>query len=516
MPKTPSNKLFRLIKSLSGSEKRYFKIFARNKNDKTNKYIQLFDAIDSQEVFDEEALKQVIYKGEKIQSRKYSELKAYLYDLILKGLQAYDEKNSIDYRLKNMMLGVRALYRRTHFEDCWELLYKAKKLADKYEDFKVLLEILTWEKEVAYAQTNIGYLDKELKRINKEEKWLLKQLANSTTYRNIFFELLVNIRKGATFRARDKKAAFDKIINHPLMKEAEMPQSYTSKVLYYRILSIYAYATMDKYKFYSYGRKLLEVMESKPYMLKEDVSEYISALSNFITSCSILKHYEAMRNNLEKFKQIQAKTADDELKIHRQYYLSKFEMCNRTGEFEEGLLALNEHFKSMKKFDQQFFQSSSFYFNYFCIYFGVGEYNQALHYLNEWRNLPKSTERQELQSLARVLNLLIHFELNNTLLLEGLLRSSYRFLKKQKQIYQFENLMLDFVRDVIKIKSNRELKPIFLRLKSNFELLNQDPIEKAMLQYFDIVAWLESKISKRSFGDIIREKYSNSLKNSKL
>ena len=49
MPKTPSNKLFNLINSLSGSEKRYFKLFVnKNQTGKDNKYILLFDAVDAQ------------------------------------------------------------------------------------------------------------------------------------------------------------------------------------------------------------------------------------------------------------------------------------------------------------------------------------------------------------------------------------------------------------------------------------------------------------------------------------
>jgi len=76
MPKTPSNKLFNLVKSLSGSEKRYFNIYANNKwGDRQNKYLKLFTAIDQQKEFDEEALKREIYKDEKFESRKYSELK---------------------------------------------------------------------------------------------------------------------------------------------------------------------------------------------------------------------------------------------------------------------------------------------------------------------------------------------------------------------------------------------------------------------------------------------------------
>ena len=93
MPKTPSSKLYNLVKSLSGSEKRYFKIFVNSQGSKDNKYLQLFDAIDVQEEFDDELLKALVYGEEPIQSRKYSELKAYLYELILRSLQSYDEKS---------------------------------------------------------------------------------------------------------------------------------------------------------------------------------------------------------------------------------------------------------------------------------------------------------------------------------------------------------------------------------------------------------------------------------------
>ncbi|MEL7021626.1 MAG: hypothetical protein AAGK47_08460, partial [Bacteroidota bacterium] len=62
MAKTPSEKLFKLVKSLSAPEKRYFKLFVSGKGKKDSKYILLFDAIDAMKVFDEELLKASVYK----------------------------------------------------------------------------------------------------------------------------------------------------------------------------------------------------------------------------------------------------------------------------------------------------------------------------------------------------------------------------------------------------------------------------------------------------------------------
>ena len=57
------NELFILIKSLSKSEKRYFRLFCSRESSGSN-YTRLFDSIDSQKEYDEKAIKKV-FKGEK-------------------------------------------------------------------------------------------------------------------------------------------------------------------------------------------------------------------------------------------------------------------------------------------------------------------------------------------------------------------------------------------------------------------------------------------------------------------
>lgn len=75
MSKKPSLKLFKLIKSMTPSEKRYFKLFASNhRPTDTNKYFQLFDAIDAQKEYNDEALKTFIYEGAAINSKNFPNL----------------------------------------------------------------------------------------------------------------------------------------------------------------------------------------------------------------------------------------------------------------------------------------------------------------------------------------------------------------------------------------------------------------------------------------------------------
>ena len=144
MSKTPSDKLHRLVRSLSPAEKRYFRIFIKGKPGVDTKYTQLFEALAAAEVFDEEKWKVKIYKNKDLGSKKYSELKAYLYELVLKSLQNYDELHSTQQRLNQLLQSVAALFKRGHYADCRDLLTKARKLAQQYESFSHQIEIVRW------------------------------------------------------------------------------------------------------------------------------------------------------------------------------------------------------------------------------------------------------------------------------------------------------------------------------------------------------------------------------------
>jgi hypothetical protein len=82
----PSTELHDLIKSLTKSEKRFFKLHSALQSGDKN-YLRIFDAIDKQKVYDEEALKKQFAKETFI--KHLPSEKNHLYKLILKALRAY-------------------------------------------------------------------------------------------------------------------------------------------------------------------------------------------------------------------------------------------------------------------------------------------------------------------------------------------------------------------------------------------------------------------------------------------
>ena len=507
MPKTPSNKLFKLVKSLTGSEKRHFKIYINARSNQDTHYVKLFDLLEAQITFDDHALKTSIYGSVDIEGRKYSELKAYLYDLILKSLISFDDKNSVEYRLKGMLLSIKTLFKRSHFNDCKELLQKTYKLARKHEQFQTLLEVLDWEKRIAYATLDLEYIGKNLRRIDREEQECLDQLRLIRTYRNIFLRLLMTLRQDV-IRKEKIKERIDEIMIHPLLKEPSKISSFKAQIMLKRINAFYHYAISDIKKYYDTNKELVALMESKPLYLKEDISEYISVLSNLAVSCGNLGKLDEVEENLRKLLALKPQTHDDQLKIYRQYYALKLPLCRSKGAFTVGVSEIELIPKRLSPEDQKIFEKDSFYFSFFYIYFGVGAFDEALFYLNNWLNIPRSSERQDLQALAKVLNLIIHYEMNNSSLIESILRSTNRYLNKQGLTFEFERKITAFFAKVTrKAMGKKERKAAFIQLKYELENNLTSTTEQKLLTIFDIISWIDSKTSNKSFAQVVQEKF---------
>lgn len=506
MPKTPSVKLFELIHSLSGSEKRYFKIFAAKSQAGNVKYMQLFDIIDTQVTYDEAAIKSFIYDTITFETRKFSELKNYLYELILRSLQSYDEKTSVDFKLKNMLANVRVLAKRSFYKDAKSILAKARKIAEQYEQFLVILEIIAWEKRIAYAESNISFLDKHLENLNTVEQESIQKLQNELDYWNIYFNLLINSKKEATLRSEEKKQWLNRFFDSDFLIQNLVLPTFQSNILYHRSYGYYYFSIGDYQQFYKQNNILIGLMESNKKRLKEDPSHYISVINNQIFACGMLRKYNEVDNNLEKLKAVKAQTVDDNFKIFTQYYLNKLVLCIESGNFEQGQTIITAREKEIIAFKKPIFKEN-FYLLYAYIYFGLKNFDESLIWLNELLDMPKTIVRKDLQSVARIIYLIVHYEIGNYILLESLLRSTYRYLRKQDRFHGFESSILKFIRKSKDLTTKRQLKQAYLDLKTAFELLAKKPSEKAIFRYFNFMAWIDSKINESEFDEEVRQQF---------
>ena len=61
------------------------------------------------------------------------------------------------------------------------------------------------------------------------------------------------------------------------------------------------------------------------------------------------------------------------------------------------------------------------------------------------------------------------------------------------------------------INTSGKLKAAFIELKKELEKQLDDPLEKKALDYFDFITWIESKITKKDFKTLSKEKFEKEL-----
>jgi len=181
-----------------------------------------------------------------------------------------------------------------------------------------------------------------------------------------------------------------------------------------------------------------------------------------------------------------------------------------TGEFEEGcseiMVKRGEEFNLLLSMLDK---HSTMIMNYkvACLYFGAGNFNMSIRYLNKIINSSDIDFREDLHCFARILNLVCHFELGNFDVIKYYIISTYRFLLKKDDLHEFQQLIMTFLKNLKFEISARDLIERFTKLKQSLLPLVNSSYEKRAFIYFDIISWLESKIEKRSVPDITRDKF---------
>ena len=146
------------------------------------------------------------------------------------------------------------------------------------------------------------------------------------------------------------------------------------------------------------------------------------------------------------------------------------------------------------------------YYNISRVYFGAGEYKLALKYNNMVLNSNEPILRQDVFTFARLVNLIIHYELGNYDLLEYTIKSTKRFVAKSQRNYQFESVFLKHIKKLVRAKSPDDSIKLFAQFKADLIHVMEDHYENAANRYFDFMTWIDTKIQKKSYADVLKTK----------
>lgn len=485
-----SHDLHQLIKSMSMSEKRHFKLYsAGHIHGDSKNYLRLFDAIDKQKEYREAEIKSGF--GEEIFIRHLPSQKNYLYLNLLESLNAFNKEKTFLARHSNYLISIELLFNRGLFAQCKKLIRKAKAEALLNEKFSMYLIIIRWETLIYINNED----DKNLNMGIAEELRILEIMKVQTTLMQIAFNIQVQIDKGKvpeTFLKEQLRALKE---NFPLRYDLR-----TFWVNYYYQSGLgLIYTVQNKLqKRFECFKQVKSIMDKAPQFIKDLPAIYHTNSNNLVNVMCYLGKYDEAKSIVKNQKEFLHAYKIKRETLSRIVFLNTSEselfIFYKTKKHAAASALVKEIEVQVKKIDIHF---NPVLFD--TIYMmAIAElmaknFKAASKWLNQILNAEREINfRKELQINARILYLIVLFELHDRLF-ENRLNATKRFVMQEPQ-FQSQLKILDLIRilsdpKVLKKKSV-ELPKLIKQIRKEARKSN----EAALNKQFDFAEWVEGKI----------------------
>ncbi|MCH2214396.1 MAG: hypothetical protein MK086_04410 [Flavobacteriales bacterium] len=510
----PSTELFDLVKSLTKSEKRFFKLSSSLQSGEKN-YLKIFDVIDRQKGYDEEAIKNQ-FKNETFIKHFPSE-KNHLYKLILKSLRSYHSDNSASSVLKQEIKNIEILYKKALFKECNKFLVRAKKIAIEREKFYYWFELLSWEKLLLEEAYEAGEFTKDLDALIKEEQEVIEKLRNLAAYHVLYSKINYVFRSGGYVRSDKDRALVEEISHHPLIIGRNTALSHRAATICYYIQGFCATASVDKETAYIKFMRVKEILDQNPLVRDDLPKRYVLTLSNLLRLQIDTGRIDEALEMIELMRKVSKKSAfaseDIALRVFKSTYLSEMRIFEKKGNFVKAIENVDTVVKGLQENQGKINKEQELLFlnTISTVYFGAGRFKESLQWLNRVLNDNEPNLRQDIYSYARLFNLVVHFELGNYDLLEYIIKSTTRYLSKRQRDHELEVVIISNMKKLIRATQNADWRDHFVAFREELvEQLNRQN-DKIILDYFNFIVWIDSKIKGISFEEAVKQHYSQNL-----
>jgi hypothetical protein len=416
--------LQRLVERLSRSEKRYVQLLLKQERKADARLLQLFEHMANGRNSIDATL-------DPRQIRK-------LRDLVLPALAAYYHASSPEHRLMQAIMEIDVLLRkeanglaRQRMDQAWRL---AKNMAwNPY-----------WAR-MAQQDALISRRGARLKDLSAKNRELEHKLPFFIREQKQTMELILMANRliawllgGGRYNDPTDRKALDALEAHPHLQE-EPDSSLEALLRYHEIKGTIAFH-QGRYKDALAHRSLVvDHYSGDVDRIRSAPHGYIAVLNNYIITAMRLEDREAMLQGLERMRRF---PKAEKVPNHEDLKLPVF---SRSFSIEQYYWLQVRDFKALRRSTQALeselqalaprmpvFMQLDFCFLLARTYFAFGEDEKALDHLESIVQAPNLDWRLDLQILARILHLILRFELGHHRLLESALVAFPRYAKRSR------------------------------------------------------------------------------------
>ncbi len=500
--------LFVLVKSLSKSEKRQFKLYVGRLGVNTDaKFLALFNLMDKIKKYDEKT----ILESGIVKKAQLSNLKAHLYKQILVSLRLNPVNQTIRLQIREQLDFATILYQKGLYRQSLKILDKAKATAIDNQEKNIAYEIVELEKiiETQYITRSIPDRADELAVQAKE---LSAQNVMTSKLSNLSLQLYGLMLKVGYVRSDDDYVRVKAYFESHLPKYKIEDLGFREKLWLYKAHLWYSFLTQDFLSTYKYASKWVDLFYDQKEQIYLNPVFFIKGNHYLLESLFYVKYASQFKQTLERLEKVVGgkefpKNDNVTSLVFLYVNANKLNLHFLEGTFKKGLYLVKiiEYGINKHKDRIDAHHIMLLYYKIACLYFGIGDNKTCILYLKKIINNRNLKMREDLMCFARVLSLVAHYEAGMDYHLEIQLKSTYKFLLKMNDLHAVQKEMIKFLRNLGGIYPH-ELKNEFQKLHTELKKYENHPYEKRSFLYLDIISWLESHLENRSVAEIIREK----------
>ena len=291
-----SSKLYRLVKSMTKAEKRYFHRFAHQATRSSPNYWKLYEYIEQMPSWDEQLLfKSLEQEGF---SKHLPVVKHQLYERILDSLHLFYQESELEEQIKRSIHQAYLLLKRSLLIEAEQRLSKCRKQIKKLGLWHLLPECQEVERLILERSYKAGRVYKEMSHWEAQYRIGLTHLEQNlplATFRGELAQLhLSKVRPDAeVLEQLDSTLSALAASQHP-----------NSSVDLLQSQALLAFMARRAGQAREANAKLLKVLEKMPPTLRTVPEKYLSTLYNYLIDQLQLGNEEEFRKGLRKLRSL--------------------------------------------------------------------------------------------------------------------------------------------------------------------------------------------------------------------
>ncbi len=486
----PTDDLFKLVKSLTSNEKRYFKLFALSIGGKENSaYMRLFNAIEEMDEYDEGVLKEKLKHEQFI--KQLSVAKNYLYRIILKSLVQSNAESTISVKLALQVTEAEILLEKGLLEQCSKFIQLIKKDLKSVDDFHLLDRLRDVEGRIHIKRFEFdSFLDNDLEQLQelRKRKYVLEHRRKAVE----IFSLNQHIANILTDKDKaDLHAIVAPLFDYPPPKNVGVMGAF----YYYTCLNFYYGALKDAAMRFHYAQKVMDLLHANPGFVEMNPRMYFSAASNL---CQALLGISDFKKAEQFIQQMKTRNIQGSAGIKREIQnevmagvLNAEILLNINNKNFDKAVSLEGDVEKVIGKDK--FKVGNFYFfelsfNLAHAHFMAGNPLRALDFLENILRDTNNEQRKDLHLVSRIFQLILHYETGAFKLLDNLAETTIRYLKRQQALTDFDKELINLLKKRAAHDAN-DWKDLHERITS----VSGNRV--SMLQgYIDVAGWIERRM----------------------